>query len=127
MAKTIAYFHHEHWDGSGYPYGLREEEIPLAARIVSLADFYDSLTTELKYRPACLHEEAIRIITGERSRRFAPDIVDSLLECRHLFPAVREKFASDVSENNHLLPSPCYRQKKHPSDEIMPDFKAHSE
>lgn len=127
MAKTIAYFHHEHWDGSGYPYGLRKEEIPLAARIVSLADAYDEFTTAQKYRSACLHEEAIRFIREERGRRFAPDIVDAFLECRHLFLAVRDKFTSEASEDGQLRTSPCYRQKKHPPGEFMPDFQPLSE
>ena len=62
LGKEIAYHHHEKWDGSGYPQGLRGENIPLSARIVALADVYDALTTKRFYKPAYSHERSKQII-----------------------------------------------------------------
>jgi len=101
MAKAIAYFHHEHWDGSGYPYGLRGEEIPLAARIVALADAYDALTTVRKYRPAYSHEAAMEIIIQEKGKHFSPDIVDAFIVRNADFDSIRQQFAADSDEPGH--------------------------
>jgi len=101
MAKAIAYFHHEHWDGSGYPYGLRGDEIPLAARIVALADAYDALTTVRKYRPAYSHEEAMKIIIQEKGKHFSPDIVDAFIARNADFDTVRRQFAAESDETSH--------------------------
>ena len=67
MGVDVARSHHERWDGGGYPDGLKGAAIPLAARIVALADFYDALTSKRCYRPAFSHEETCRMIhKGER-------------------------------------------------------------
>lgn len=79
LAKEIAYYHHEKWDGSGYPKGLKGDQIPLSARIVALADVFDALTSERIYKKAITHHEAIKIITNEKGKQFDPDIVDSFL------------------------------------------------
>lgn len=75
MAVEIAYYHHERWDGTGYPKGLRGTEIPLAARIMAVVDVYDSLVSERCYKPAYSHEESMRIIREESGKMFDPDIV----------------------------------------------------
>ena len=62
MAAEIAIAHHEKWDGTGYPHGLKGEEIPLAARIVAIADIYDALRAERPYKPAFSHEKAMSIM-----------------------------------------------------------------
>jgi putative two-component system response regulator len=68
--------HHERWDGSGYPDGLRGQQIPLLARVVQVADIYDALTSERPYKPAFLAEEALEIIEEETSRGWRdPDVV----------------------------------------------------
>jgi PAS domain S-box-containing protein len=85
IGKEIAYFHHERWDGSGYPDGLRGEKIPLSARIVALADVYDALTSKRTYKEALPHEEALRIIVSERGSHFDPDVVDVFVESRDTF------------------------------------------
>jgi len=77
IGKEIAFSHHERWDGTGYPAGRREEQIPLSARIVALADVYDALTSARTYKGPLSHEEAVKIILSERGTHFDPDIVDA--------------------------------------------------
>ena len=77
LGREIAYSHHEKWDGSGYPQGLKGTEIPLSARIVSLADVYDALTSERPYKKAFTHEKALEIIRKDRGTHFDPDIADA--------------------------------------------------
>ncbi|MBE5878288.1 MAG: response regulator [Lachnospiraceae bacterium] len=80
MAVEIAYYHHENWDGSGYPKGLKGEEIPLAARIVHLVDVFDALTGDRIYNNAYTLEESLEIIASESGKAFDPDIVDVFLK-----------------------------------------------
>ena len=91
MGKEIAYSHHEKWDGSGYPAGLKNEDIPLAARIVALADVYDALTTERFYKPAYTHEKSRQIIIGLRTTHFDPEIVNVFLQLEADFRRIRAK------------------------------------
>lgn len=79
MGREIALFHHERYDGAGYPYGLKGEEIPLPARIVAVADTYDALIFDRCYQSGRPHEEAVKIITRERGAQFHPDVVDAFL------------------------------------------------
>jgi putative two-component system response regulator len=79
MARDIALTHHEWFNGNGYPYRLREEEIPLCGRLVSLADVYDALTSKRVYKPAYCHETARRIILEGRGTQFDPDVVQAFL------------------------------------------------
>ncbi|MEW6519724.1 MAG: HD domain-containing phosphohydrolase [Thermodesulfobacteriota bacterium] len=122
MAKAIAYFHHEKWDGSGYPYGLRAEEIPLAARIVALADVYDALTTVRKYRSACPHEEAMQILAEEKGRHFAPDIVDAFMLRNMEFDQIRQNYASEEEAVPAFTKSDCYKSRKISPGTYCPDF-----
>ena len=75
-AKTLAHRHHERWDGTGYPDGLKGEMIPLQARMMSIADVYDALISERPYKKAFTHEEAIGIISEGRGSQFDPDLTD---------------------------------------------------
>jgi HD-GYP domain-containing protein (c-di-GMP phosphodiesterase class II) len=77
MAALIARFHHERFDGTGYPAGLVAEEIPLPARIVAVADVYDALTSVRPYKPAFPTEQARTIILRDSGRHFDPAIVDA--------------------------------------------------
>jgi cyclic di-GMP phosphodiesterase len=77
LAATVAWTHHERWDGSGYPRGLRAHEIPLEGRIVAVADVFDALTSERPYRPRISAAEALAYLMDERSSSFDPDIVDA--------------------------------------------------
>ncbi len=91
LAKEIAYYHHERWNGKGYPKGLSGDAIPLSARIVALADVYDALTSKRVYKEAFTHEESIKIIVSERGRQFDPDVVDAFMARNKDFSAIRKK------------------------------------
>lgn len=89
IAKTIALSHHERWDGSGYPHGLMEWQIPLASRITSICDVFDALTSERPYKKAWHFEEAVSEVTRLRSSYFDPKLVDlfvkNLPEIKRIF------------------------------------------
>jgi putative two-component system response regulator len=76
VAIDIAYSHHEKWDGSGYPAGLNGATIPLAARLMAIADVFDALISRRIYKPPLAHEEALRIISEGRGTHFDPHLVD---------------------------------------------------
>ena len=101
MGRDVAYYHHEHWDGNGYPFGLKGEEIPLAARIVALADVYDALTTQRRYRKAVAHEQAIQAIVSGRDKQFDPEIVDALLEIEAEFGRMHEQLSAAHKQPVH--------------------------
>ncbi len=91
--------HHERWDGSGYPDGLRRDETPLLARILQICDIYDALTSVRCYKPALTHEQAIEVLRAETSRGWRdPDLVDLFIAtCRHPFPGIMLPTAGDLS------------------------------
>ncbi len=89
LGRDIAHYHHEWWDGTGYPSGLTGEEIPLAARVVAIADVYDALTMERRYKRAYTHEEACSLIVENRGLQFDPDLVDAFVEVAQEFRKVR--------------------------------------
>lgn len=73
--------HHENWDGTGYPDGLKGEEIPLGARILSVVDCFDALTSDRPYRRRMTTEEALRIIVDRRGTQYDPKVVDAFVAC----------------------------------------------
>jgi putative two-component system response regulator len=79
-ALNIPYSHHERWDGTGYPQGLKEEEIPLEARIFALVDVWDALTSERPYRRARTREEAIQYIRENSGSQFDPNLTERFIE-----------------------------------------------
>jgi response regulator RpfG family c-di-GMP phosphodiesterase len=95
LGKEIAYYHHEKWDGTGYPRGLKGEQIPLSARIVALADVYDALTSRRVYKEAYSHQVARDIIMESRGSHFAPDVVDAFLAHEEDFRRIREELFRD--------------------------------
>jgi HD-GYP domain-containing protein (c-di-GMP phosphodiesterase class II) len=79
-AKVIPLFHHEKWDGMGYPYGLKGEEIPLLARIVAVVDVWDAITSDRPYRKAMSNSRAINLIKSETGHHFDPAAVDAFFQ-----------------------------------------------
>ncbi len=90
LGKEIAYYHHEKWDGTGYPKGLKGAAIPLSARIVALADVYDALTSRRNYKEAFDHEKARDIIIGLNGSHFDPVVVDAFLALEDDFRRIRK-------------------------------------
>jgi len=86
--KSIAYSHHEKWDGSGYPEGLSGDEIPLAARIMAVADVYDALTSRRLYKQPVPHDQAVETICQDKGTHFDPDLVDAFLEVAEDFKTI---------------------------------------
>lgn len=92
-AKEVARSHHEKWDGSGYPDGLKGEEIPISARLMALADVYDALRAKRVYKPQMPHEKARAIICEGKGAHFDPDVVDAFLAKERAFQDILEKYA----------------------------------
>jgi len=92
FAYEIAMFHHERWNGKGYPEGLSGETIPLAARIMALADVYDAITSKRCYKDASNHEEVKNIILKEKGEHFDPKVVDSFLRQEAAWIEIANKF-----------------------------------
>ncbi len=97
MARVIALTHHEKWDGSGYPYGLAGEAIPLVGRVVALADVFDALTSERPYKKAWSVAAALEYIESNRGKHFDPGLVDLFQARLADILAIRDKFAEPVS------------------------------
>jgi len=88
-AKLFAEYHHERWDGKGYPHGLKEKEIPLQGRILAIADVYDAIVSKRPYKEAATDEEAASIIEAESGKSFDPKIVEVFIKVKDQFKAVR--------------------------------------
>ncbi len=93
VAREIAVGHHEKWDGSGYPAGIRGEEIPLSARLMALADVFDALISRRVYKAPMPMEQVKQVILEGRGRHFDPDIVDAFLACEQAFAAIARRLA----------------------------------
>ncbi|MCL2036417.1 MAG: response regulator [Oscillospiraceae bacterium] len=89
-AKIFAGYHHERWDGKGYPHGLSGKDIPLQGRIMALADVYDALVNARPYKKPFSHDEAVEIIVEGKGTQFDPLIVDVFFEVREQFKTVTE-------------------------------------
>lgn len=96
MAHDIALCHHEKFDGKGYPLGIKGESIPLAARVVAVADVYDALRSKRIYKPAFPHEKAVKIIRQDSGTHFDPELVDAFLRIHDQFDAIAERFSPEV-------------------------------
>lgn len=95
VACEIAHWHHEKWDGSGYPDGLAGEAIPVSARLMALADVFDALISRRCYKPPMPPEEARRIIADGRGRHFDPDVVDAFDSAFDQFLAIARAHSDD--------------------------------
>lgn len=98
IAKEIAYYHQEKYDGSGYPTGASGNDIPISARLMSLADVYDALISRRVYKDPMPHAQAIGIIIEGRGKHFDPDIVDAFLTLQDEFQAIAERFIDNESD-----------------------------
>ncbi|MEK1904386.1 MAG: HD domain-containing phosphohydrolase [Pseudomonas sp.] len=96
-ARDIVYSQHEHWDGSGYPQGLRGEQIPLAARLMALVGCYEDLTSHHPYRQSVSHAEALQQIGAASGTRFDPSVVLALIESEQEFAAIAQRLADDAA------------------------------
>ncbi len=88
MAKEIVYTHHERWDGTGYPEGLRGPAIPIAGRVIAVVDVYDALLSRRVYHQPMPHDDAVAIILKGRGTHFDPAVVDAFLEVAPMFENV---------------------------------------
>lgn len=93
LAATIARSHHERWDGTGYPDGLKGEDIPVAARIVAVADVFDALTSERPYKHAWSVEDALDLIRQQSGKHFDPTVVDVFIQNLPEILAIRQRWA----------------------------------
>jgi HD-GYP domain-containing protein (c-di-GMP phosphodiesterase class II) len=93
MAKDIVYTHHEKWDGTGYPEGLKGEAIPIPGRVMAVVDVYDASTTRRLYSQSLSQDEGLALIVKGRGTHFDPAVVDAFLVAA---PVLRS-----LSENNH--------------------------
>ena len=92
---NIVYHHHERWNGSGYPLGLRTSSIPIEARIMAVADVYDAVTTNRIYTSAVSHEEAVSILKQGAGIEFDPDMIQAFLKVEQTFKAISEFYSEN--------------------------------
>jgi response regulator RpfG family c-di-GMP phosphodiesterase len=93
MAKDIVYTHHERWDGTGYPQGLRGTEIPVAGRVMAVVDVYDAAVTRSLYRHSLPPDEAVRFIVEGKGTQFDPAVVDAFVRVAQEFRRVSDDAA----------------------------------
>ena len=122
-AREIALYHHERWDGTGYPTGLAGEAIPLAARIVSIADVYDALRSKRVYKDAFPHEDCVQAIRGGAGTQFDPELVEVFLEIETEFAVIARRFANEASAKGERLGS-MGNQGSGPPDRMSSDQEA---
>ena len=92
LGIEIAESHHEKWDGTGYPYGLAGESIPLVGRILALADVYDALTSKRCYKEGFSHARSLEIIIDGSGKHFDPDVVDAFVKTQNEFVYIKERY-----------------------------------
>ncbi|MBX7257504.1 MAG: response regulator [Candidatus Hydrogenedentes bacterium] len=92
MGIELAESHHEKWDGTGYPHGLAGADIPLAGRILALADVYDALTSKRCYKEAMPHEKSREILLEGKGKHFDPDVVDAFIDSEEAFFSIRLRY-----------------------------------
>ena len=98
LAKEIAVGHQEKWDGSGYPYGLKGDDIPVSARLMAVADVYDALISRRVYKDGMPHDKAVSIIVEGRGSHFDPDMVDAFVEIAEEFRTIASRFADSDTD-----------------------------
>lgn len=121
MARDIAYAHHERWDGRGYPNELKEEQIPLAARIVALADMYDALSSKRVYKEAIPHEECVAIIQREAGKKLEPVMVEIWMGIESRFRSIGKRYAN--SEESVAPPALTSVAAEQGSDALLEEWQ----
>jgi putative two-component system response regulator len=101
--REMAYSHHEKWDGSGYPQGLSGEQIPLAARLLAIADVYEGLISNRVYKIGVPHDQAVRIIFQGRGSHFDPDIADAFIEIQEEFQDIARRYADTDQDMQRMI------------------------
>ena len=102
-AKEIAIAHHEKWNGTGYPQGLKEYDIPLSARIIAIADVFDALTTRRPYKNAWTSNEAIEYINAQSGISFDPEIVSAFNNVIDEFIEIKENYKEKIENDMDLI------------------------
>lgn len=100
FAKEISRDHHEKWNGSGYPHGLKGNDIPISARVMAVADVYDALMSKRPYKEPISHTETLQIIKDGAGQHFDPMVVKAFLENHEEFNNIAKKFKDENSDNN---------------------------
>ncbi len=98
FAKDIALSHQEKWDGSGYPQGLSGDDIPIAARLMAVADVYDALISRRVYKEGMPHEKAVQIMVDGRGTHFDADMFDAFIEIQEEFRAIAQRFVDSDAD-----------------------------
>jgi len=98
LAHDIVYSHQERWDGGGYPQGLQGEAIPVAARLVALADLYDTLASQRPHSPPTPHDEVVTIIRAASGTHFDPVVVDAFMAAQDEFRRIAARYADSATE-----------------------------
>ncbi len=112
MGAVIARTHHEKWDGSGYPNGLKGRQIPLAGRIVALADVFDALTSKRPYKKAFSIEKSNQIIDEGRNTHFDPNVVDVFFAIQDQIAKIKERFQDEEENPRMLMDHMCLKGKR---------------
>ncbi len=115
VTRAICRWHHERWDGRGYPDGLKGDDIPITAQIVALADVYDALTSVRVYKPAFSHEKAVQMIVNGECGAFNPLLLEILLE---LAPQLPELLQNGCQERSALMDMRSVAQEMHHYEEL---------
>jgi len=102
MASEITVGHHEKWDGSGYPRGLQGKDIPMPARILSLADVYDALRSVRPYKSAFTEEETVSVMKQDADTHFDPEVFSAFERIAEIFSTIHEQFSDEKAENEVL-------------------------
>jgi putative two-component system response regulator len=98
LAKEVALYHHEKWNGAGYPAGIAGKDIPLSARIVAIADVFDALTSKRPYKAPWPVAKAIDYIQQQSGQHFDPELVPRFIECLPEVEAIMQKYQDDITE-----------------------------
>lgn len=101
LTKEIVHYHHEHWDGTGYPAGLAGDAIPLPARLMAIADVFDAIISYRPYKPKLPVDDAISVISEGRGTHFDPDLVDAFLDVVDEFRSIAEYY-SDTDDTDSI-------------------------